>query len=315
MKLSRLIFGSVVAAGAAHMAASSFARKLDQLPDPYQREELLHATPGEVTFIERPDGTRLRTVAAGSGTPVVLAHGLALTSMTWNLVAERLLVRGHRVIAFDQRGHGESTLGVEGFTSSAMAADYRAVIEHYDVKDAVLVAHSMGSFVALQYLVDHVDHVAKHLSGVVLVSPIHGAIGDAPGDMVAAQVLKSPVTATVINHPLYGRIGVAASFGVPSPSLVEALQSEFSKANWSRLGEAVDMMVNENLIFRVAEIELPVAVLTGTKDRIASSSQARRIASNLLHGQLVELEGVGHMPNWEAVDEIVRRVEDRILSR
>ena len=312
MKISRLLFGTALVAGTAHLAATAFVRNLGQMPDPFQREELLHPTPGEVTWLERPDGTRLLTRSAGTGPAVVLAHGYGLTSASWNVVAERLLARGFQVISFDQRGHGESTVGVDGLGSSPMAADYRAVIDEYGVKNGVLVGHSMGAFLTLQYLLDHPDHAHQTLRGAVLVSPIHGGLAKDPIDMALINVLKAPFAATLLDHPIYGTAGLTAAFGTPSPSLVEALQAQLGSAHYSRISSAVDMMVNEDLAAHISEIDLPVSVIVGSEDRLAPPIQARLIAANLLHGELVWLDGIGHMVNWEAVDEIVRRVEERI---
>ena len=57
-----------------------------------------------------------------------------------------------RVVAFDQRGHGGSTIGSDGIGSRQMASDYGAVLEAYDVNNGVLVGHSMGGFLALAFL-------------------------------------------------------------------------------------------------------------------------------------------------------------------
>lgn len=315
MKISRIFLGVAAAAGAAHLAATSMARALEKKPDPYQPEELSHQVPGEVGWLERGDGTRLRTFEAGSGPTVVLAHGYALSSMSWNVVAERLVATGHRVITFDQRGHGQSTIGTDGIGSSPMAADYRALIDHFEVSDGVLVGHSMGSFLALQYLIDHADHARGHLRGAVLVSPTYGALGRDPLGKARTRLMKYPLAATVLSNRIYGRVALTDAFGTASPSLVEALQAELGRADYAQIFPAVDMMVDEDLSPRIAEIELPVSVITGSEDRTTPPVQARLIAANLLHGELVWLDGCGQMLNWEAVDEIVRRVEERILIR
>lgn len=291
------------------------ARNLEQMPDPYQREELLHPTTGEVDWIERPDGTRLRSTVAGQGSAVVLAHGYAMTSMSWNLVADRLLADGYRVIAFDQRGHGESTVGADGMGSAPMAGDYRAVLDHHDVSDGVLVGHSMGAFLALRYLIDHADHAQTHLRGAVLASPSHGALGRDPMGKARANFMKYPLAATILSNRIYGRVALTDAFGTASPSMVEALQCELASANYPTISPAIDMMVNEDLGPQIPEIEMPVSVIIGSEDRTMPPVQSRFIAANLLHGELVWLEGRGHMLNWEAVDEIVRRVEERLLLR
>ncbi|MFZ9676711.1 MAG: alpha/beta fold hydrolase, partial [Ilumatobacteraceae bacterium] len=73
------------------------------------------ATPERI--VTSNDGTRLSTVSMGSGTPVVLAHGFGLDMHCWNVVADDLVSKGFKVIAFDQRGHGRTDVGSEGVGS------------------------------------------------------------------------------------------------------------------------------------------------------------------------------------------------------
>ena len=50
-----------------------------------------------------------------------------------------MLQQEYRLIAYDQRGHGRSTIGTDGINSAAMAGDLGAVLEYFDVQDGVLV--------------------------------------------------------------------------------------------------------------------------------------------------------------------------------
>jgi pimeloyl-ACP methyl ester carboxylesterase len=116
---------------------------------------------GTPLWVERHDGTRLATVSlvpAGGATraTVVLAHGFALDRHEWNVVAPELVVRGHRVVAFDQRGHGESTCGSDGIGTRQMVGDYLAILAAHDVRDGVIVGHSMGGFLLINALVDRI---------------------------------------------------------------------------------------------------------------------------------------------------------------
>ena len=93
---------------------------------------------GDSEWIHRPDGTRLHARRAGSGPDVLLAHGYMGSERDWAIVQRQLVEAGFRVTNFDQRAHGASSLGRDGLTSVAMAGDYVAVLEHFDLRDAVL---------------------------------------------------------------------------------------------------------------------------------------------------------------------------------
>ena len=139
--------------------------RIERNPDPFPRERLLAEPEGDEVLITRPDGTVLRALIAGQGTPVIFVHGYTANLAEWNVVWDGLLARGFRVIAFDQRGHGRSTLGADGIGSEPMAADLAAAMRHFDIRDGVLVGHSMGGFVTIRAMIDHPE-LAQRLRGL-----------------------------------------------------------------------------------------------------------------------------------------------------
>jgi len=86
----------------------------------------------------------------GEGPPIVLLHGLASNSKIWNLVAERLAPKW-RVIALDQRGHGRSDKPEAGYDFATMVDDVRQALGRIGVERPLLVGHSWGGNVALDY--------------------------------------------------------------------------------------------------------------------------------------------------------------------
>jgi pimeloyl-ACP methyl ester carboxylesterase len=106
---------------------------------------------------------------AGEGVPVVLLHGLTATRR-YVVMGSRALERGgHRVIAYDARGHGHSSPAPEpsAYTYPELAADLLAVLDDRGIERAVLAGASMGAHTALRLALDHGDRVA----GLVLATP------------------------------------------------------------------------------------------------------------------------------------------------
>ena len=85
----------------------------------------------------------------GSGQPIVLVHGLASTSHIWDLVAP-VLNRGFRVVALDQRGHGETDKPDTGYDFATVAGDLHRFNEALGIERPLLVGHSWGGNVALE---------------------------------------------------------------------------------------------------------------------------------------------------------------------
>jgi pimeloyl-ACP methyl ester carboxylesterase len=105
---------------------------------------------------------------------IVLAHGLSSTSHIWDLVAPRLAAQ-YRVVALDQRGHGESDQPDDGYDFPTIVADLHGLLAAASVRlPAVLVGHSWGASVVLRYTAEHPEAVA----GLALVD---GGIGS-PGE-------------------------------------------------------------------------------------------------------------------------------------
>ncbi|HZQ97872.1 MAG TPA: alpha/beta hydrolase [Chloroflexota bacterium] len=86
----------------------------------------------------------------GHGAPIVLLHGLASNKGIWNLVAERLAPTW-RVVALDQRGHGLSDKPNGGYDFATMADDLRQAFAALGIDRPLLVGHSWGGNVALDF--------------------------------------------------------------------------------------------------------------------------------------------------------------------
>lgn len=298
---TRLALTGLAVGGASVAAARAAVRRIDGNPDPYPREVLTREPAGHDEVIRRPDGTVLRAVSAGSGPTVVLAHGFGVTALEWNLVWDMLIERGHRVIAFDQRGHGRSTLGSDGSGSAAMAGDYAAVLSHFDVHDAVLVGHSMGGFVAIRAVLEHPD-VAAALRGLVLFATWAGRIHDgAPQNWLQIPLLQTGVLQGLMRTRTVGTLFCAAQFGRrPSPAMVEVFRELFTAQHHRPLLPIVRAFMQENRYPRLREIAVPTAVIVGDADRTTPAGHAQRLADGIPDARLITVPGAGHCLNWEA---------------
>lgn len=267
---------------------------------------LLRLPSGDVTFIQRPDGARIHAVCAGSGPTVVLAHGYLLELQLYNLLFQRFVDAGHRVIAFDQRGHGESTLGASGLGPNVIAADYRALLEHFAVEDGVLVAHSMGGFFSLVFCMEHAEFARRSLRRLVLVGANAGAV--AQGSMqnrLQIPLLKSGMLRKLWGFPPAGRGLVAQLFGAdPDPRYVEATRQILLRQRERDSWPMLNAMLDENYYTRLPEVTIEARVLCGSADRTCPAWHSRRLGAELANGSNIWLADKGHMLPYEAPDAI-----------
>ena len=126
----------------------------------------------------------------GSGQPVVLVHGLASTCHFWDLVAPRLS-KSFSVVALEQRGHGDSDKPSSGYDFETLADDLHRFIEALRLKRPLVVGHSWGADVAVQYASSHskvpiglslIDGGTMELSAVPGMTLEHARAEMAPPD-------------------------------------------------------------------------------------------------------------------------------------
>ena len=157
--------GAGVAAGLARWEADRIeAHQVDDL-------ETLLSPPKGVTHhrIEATDGSELHVVEAGSGRPLLFLHGVTLQWWVWNTMFH-LLSKDFRVIAWDMRGHGESTVGPDGMDLAAVAGDIGVVIDELELDSPVIIGHSMGGMALMEYCASQGEALPSIVDGLVLVA-------------------------------------------------------------------------------------------------------------------------------------------------
>jgi pimeloyl-ACP methyl ester carboxylesterase len=129
----------------------------------------------------------------GEGGFIVLVHGLGSNVRVWDLVAPILADAGFRVSAFDMRGHGQSAKTNDGYDFETLSDDLHGLIEISQLAKPLLVGHSFGAMLALEYAAR--NRKGKWApSGVVLVDGGMAQLDAYPGATWegAKQVLSPP---------------------------------------------------------------------------------------------------------------------------
>jgi pimeloyl-ACP methyl ester carboxylesterase len=117
------------------------------------------------------DGASLAGEVAGDGVPVVLLHGLT-ASRRYVVMGSRSLERsGHQVIAYDARGHGQSSPAANpgAYTYADLTGDLEAVLDAFEIDRAVLAGASMGAHTALAYAL----RAPERVGGLVVITPAY----------------------------------------------------------------------------------------------------------------------------------------------
>jgi non-heme chloroperoxidase len=240
----------------------------------------------------------------------VLPHCWTGTMEVWAPVAAQLVKSGHRVIRYDQRGHGGSTAGADGFSIERFGDDLDEVLEALDVRDAVIAGHSLGGMTAQSFAIRHPDVVRERVRGLVLVGTAPGAVVWAPLARVARRVLASPM----LERRMRARGGspfVRGVFGArPNRAAVLATRDAFvNTAPDVRVG-VLDSLLNFDLRPQLHTITTPTVVVSGSRDTLTPPRWSREMARLIPNARLVTLKGAGHMLPYEVPDVLVSLIED-----
>jgi len=302
---------SAIIAGAAGLAVLAGANRAVA-----RRAERRH--PPEGRFIE-VDGVRLHYTDRGTGRPVVLIHGNAVSGHDYDTsgVAESL-IRTNRVIIFDRPGfgHSERPRG-RAWTAAQQAELLRKAFTMLHIRRPVIVGHSWGTLVALALALDHPADTA----GLVLLSGYYFPTLRLDAPLVAPVV--TPVLGDLLRYtvsPLLGWLMMPAFKRMLfAPARMSArFKAEYSPAMALRPSQiratAMDgvLMVPSVLgpSWRYGGLAMPVVIMAGDGDKVVSDRQAKRLHAAIPGSILHIVEGAGHMVHHIAVREVVEVVAD-----
>ena len=264
------------------------------------------------------DGARLAVWEAGPAQrpPIVAIHGWTAGRRVWAATARRLISAGHRVVLYDQRGHGASVPGTDGLTMDALADDLRAVLEAVDARHAVVAGHSMGGMAAQTFAVRHKDVLSDRVAALVLVSTTCQEVTrGGPFDAVAMWCVTSPLARRVASSrqagPFVLRLGVGRR---PVWSHLVATQETYVATPPEVRGGFLRAMAALDLAGELGSVTVPTIIVSGTLDALTPHAQSRRMAEIIPGARLVAIPGAGHQLVFEHPDRLAAILGDAVPS-
>jgi len=252
----------------------------------------------------------------GSGAPVVLSHGYPASGQAWEKQVTGLLDAGHRVITYDRRGWGYSSQPAVGYDYDTFAADLHALIEKLDLRDAVLVGHSMGSGDITRYLG---RYGSGRASKAVLISPMPPYLLSADDDPegIPASMFDGFAATARADRPswLKGFLDNYYNMDVYGGTLVtdQAFQASFNVAAGGSAIAAAKCIPAWETDFRadVARFDIPVLVIQGDQDRVLPIQfTGQRLTELVKDLTFVVIEGGPHAVIWTHADQVNAALTD-----
>ena len=266
----------------------------------YEKFQLSKPIEGKKEMVEMPDGTRIFTIVSGSGnTTILLAHGYGFSHIEWNIIVERLNQLNYRTIVFDQRGHGQSTIGQGGISSSSMASDYKNLIEHFNLKDCILVGHSMGGFLSMKFLLDYPEMQHTNVKSCLLMATFAGEINkNNLQNRLQIPLIKSGLLLKMIQwKPIGEQFGKSLIGENPDPELVRVIQEVFLQQDHSKLVPILKAFGDESYYDSLKNITIPCTIVIGDKDATTPQFHTDNIIKEIPNATRIDIVGKGHCLN------------------
>ena len=222
-----------------------------------------------------------------SGTPLILLHGYA---DSWHSF-ERLLLHmpdSVHTFAITQRGHGDASRPVEGYSSYDFAGDLEAFMDKLGINNAVIAGGSSGGFAARRFAIDH----PQRTKGLVLLgSPL--SLRDKPAVLELWDSTISKLTDPVDKNFVQEFVESTFIQQVPQ-EFIETLVQESLKVP-ARVWKAVlEGLLEDESAEEISKIQSPTLIVWGEQDTIVSRNEQETIAVAIPDSRLVVYPGAGH---------------------
>jgi pimeloyl-ACP methyl ester carboxylesterase len=226
-----------------------------------------------------------------------MLHGYSDSSCSFERVLP-LIDAGFFVIAVDQRGHGDSDRSAESYTFDDFADDALDLMDALGVRSAVMVGHSMGSFVAQRLAVQ----APQRVIGLVLIGSALSVINPAVLELAAeTERLEDPV------DPAFVRAFQESTLHRAVPeAFLDRVINESQKLP-ARLWKDVMRGMLESKP-RSEPIRCPTLVVWGDHDGIFNDADQQQLVESIPEANLLVMPGIGHDPHWESPEEVAQEL-------
>ena len=288
-----LLLGSAVAvAGSAAALAAG----------PAKARPVATASAQSTSYITMKDGTQIYYKDWGTGPVVVFSHGWPLNSDAWEDQMMFLASNGYRCIAHDRRGHGRSTQSWDGNNYDIFAEDLATLLNTLNIKNAMLVGHSMGGGEIARYLG---KYGSARVSKAVLLSSVTPLMLKTPANpdgtpMAAFDGIRAGLQADRaqfykdLTTPFFGfnRTGVKDSQGRRDTFTTLGMQSSLRTSY-----ECVKQFSETDFTEDLKKITIATLVIHGDDDQIVPIVASANAAMKLLKNARLEVyKGGSHAP-------------------
>lgn len=249
----------------------------------------------ETGHVVLPSGLRLRYIHGGpaDGPVVLMLHGLSDSSYSYRRVVP-LLPPHYRFIAIDQRGHGDSDRPLSGYWMDDLANDAIDVLDELGIERAVIVGHSMGSFVARKVAERDPHRVARLVLIGTSLSPRNAVVDEL---RTVLDALRDPISDAFIREFQMTCVNTP----VP-PEFMDAIVADSAKVPARVWRAAIEGMWRFEARW---PLTVPTLIVGGEKDAVFNRTEQSALFAATERSVLRLEPEIGHCLHWEAPERFV----------
>jgi 3-oxoadipate enol-lactonase len=243
----------------------------------------------------------------GSGSPLVLLHAFPLSRRMWDRELEKWR-SGHRVIAPDWRGFGESPPVAGSLTMESCADDVHELLQRLGIRQKItLLGLSMGGYVAFEFFRKYQDS----LHGLILVAT--QPVADSEASRTARYEMAEFVGregSNALAERLIPRL-LGKTTLETKPEIVERVRGLIASNSPDGIAAACYGLASRHDSSRLLEqIHVPTLIVTGEEDVIIARAQAEALQQKITSSRFALVNRSGHLVNLECPDLFHEVVSD-----
>lgn len=236
----------------------------------------------------------------GRGQPLILVHGLADDHRAWRRTIPALMMQ-RRVLLYDFRGHGETSLGAADGTLRQLGDDLIALMDAIGIEHATLAGFSLGGTIAMRAAIDHPSRVAA----LALVAT-SSRVGRAASDWYQARTHMVVSGAEGLRETLDG--DTADVYRNQPRQLGDGLairrQSTRDPRGYGNACRAMAGLHAAPLDPELGSISAPTVIVAGDKDQHCPPRASVLIAAGIPHSRMTVIADAGHPIPVEKPEEL-----------
>jgi 3-oxoadipate enol-lactonase len=249
-------------------------------------------------------GLELHYEERGSGRPLLLIAGIPAVASDWGPLAERL-GEWRRVVAYDNRGSGRSTVTPGPYSCSQLAGDAVSLLDSLGIERADVFGMSLGGMIAQELALGWPERVDRLVLGCTHCGTDHAP--PMPRETGRAFALETDDWALRMR-----RLAPFAFAGGVDPALLAAFVDKKSGDVQDPVGYTAQIaaVLGHDTYERLPRIDRPTLILTGDDDRVIPAASSDVLHERITGSRLEVLPGAGHLFFLERPDETVRLLEE-----